>query len=66
MNPQALVNMMLQRNPTIKNNPMIQNAMQMAQQNNVNGLQDLANNIARSKGLDINQVANQVKGQFNR
>lgn len=47
---------MMQRNPEYKNNPMANNAMQMFQQGNVNGLKELADNLAKSKGVSVEDV----------
>lgn len=52
-NPQQYAINMLQSNPQIKNNPMIQNALQMAQQGNVNGVKQLAQNMAQTNGVDL-------------
>ena len=64
LNPQAIVNMMMQKNPQFRSNPIVQNALNMAQNNNVNGLQSLAQNICKEKGADINQVQQQIKQMF--
>lgn len=56
INPSVLFSQMLQRNPNYKDNPIANNAMQMFQQGNVNGLKELADNLAKSKGVDIGEV----------
>ena len=61
MNPNQLINSMLKNNPALRNNPMIGNAMQMAQNGNIQGLQELANNIAKEKGIDINTFKQQLE-----
>ncbi len=64
MNPNMILNMIFQRNPQMRNNPIVQNALSMMQSNNVNGLQTLAQNICKEKGADINQVQQQIKQFF--
>lgn len=55
---------MLKNNPAIKNNPMMQNALQMAQQGNEQGLQQLVQNVAKSKGINLNELQEQVRSRF--
>ena len=63
MNNQFLLNMFLQ-NPQIKNNPIAQNAIRMYQNGDTNGLNEMANNIAREKNIDINQLTNDLKAKL--
>lgn len=49
----------------LKGNPIFQNAFKLYQNQDTKGLETLANNICNSKGIDINQLKNQVKNQFN-
>lgn len=51
-NPQQLLMSIMQNN----NNPILQNAMGMAQQGNTSGLEMLARNIARQKGIDFDKA----------
>ena len=51
-NPQQLLMNIMQNN----NNPILQNAMGMAQQGNVSGLEMLARNIAQQKGIDFDKA----------
>lgn len=62
MNNQFLLNMIMQ-NPQIRNNPMAQNAIRMYQSGDVNGLNAMANNIAKEKNIDLNQFAEQIKSR---
>lgn len=61
MNPNQLINSILQSNPALRNNPMIGNAMQMAQNGNEKGLIQLANNIAKEKGIDVNALKQKIE-----
>lgn len=51
-NPQQLLMSIMQNN----NNPILQNAMGMAQQGNASGLEMLARNIAQQKGIDFDKA----------
>lgn len=46
------------------NNPMMNNIIQMAQNNDVNGLKQFAENIAKEKGVDVNSYYNQAMQMF--
>lgn len=59
MNAQAMLNRMLSNNQVLSN-PIIQNAMSMARNNNINGLQQLAQNIAKEKGTTIDSIRKQL------
>lgn len=61
MNPQAILNMLLSNNPALKNNPIVNNALNMANQNNAQGLKSIAENLCKSKGIDINQAISQIQ-----
>lgn len=58
-----LQQMMMKQNPMM-NNPMIKNAMGMANINNVQGLQSLAQNLCKEKGLNIQDLQRQVMQRF--
>lgn len=58
-----IVQQMLANNRMI-NNPMIQNALQMYQRGDMNGINQLAQNLCREKGVDMNEAIRQIKSQF--
>lgn len=62
-NPQQFIQQMMGNNQ-IMSNPMIQNVMQMAQQGNMRGVEQMARNLCKEKGLNADEVFNQVKGKF--
>lgn len=62
-NPQQLMQQIAGNNQ-IMSNPMVQNVMQMAQQGNTRGVEQMARNLCREKGLNADEVFNQVKGRF--
>ncbi len=61
-NPQQLVLNILQQRGG--NNPIINNAVNMAQNGNVSGLETLARNLAAQKGLDFDKELANLKSQF--
>lgn len=54
-----LVNRILSNNQVISN-PIVQNAMQMCKNNDINGLQTLANNIAKERGTTVDDIRKQL------
>ena len=61
--PQQFIQQMIGNNQIMRN-PMIQNVMQMAQQGNMRGVEQMARNLCKEKGLNADEVFNQVKGKF--
>lgn len=61
-NPQQLVLNILQQQG--QNNPIINNAVNMAQQGNTSGLEMLARNLAAQRGLDFDKELANLKNQF--
>lgn len=75
MNPMQLIQMMrggnpqqlLQRmmgNSQIMSNPMAKNAMQMAQKGDTKGIEQMARNLCKEKGLNADDVMKQLKNNF--
>lgn len=63
MNNQFILQQIM-NSPQIRNNPMAQNAFQMYQNGDVKGLNEMANNLAKERNIDLNQFAQQIKSQF--
>lgn len=61
-NPQQLVMNILQQKS--QNNPILNNAMNLAQNGNASGLQALARNLAAQRGLDFDKEFANFKNQF--
>ena len=61
--PQQLINQ-ITGNKQIMSNPMIKNAVDMAQKGDSQGLEQLVRNIAQTKGVNVDEVFNQVKSQM--
>lgn len=57
-NPQQmLVNMMRQN----ANNPVISNALDMVQKNDIQGLERLTRNLYKEKGIDVDKAIQDIK-----
>lgn len=61
--PKQFIQQMMGNNQMMSN-PMIQNVMQMAQSGNMRGVEQMARNLCKEKGLNADEVFNQVKGKF--
>lgn len=59
-NPQQLIMSFLQQ----QNNPMANNLLQMAQNGNISGIEQIARNICAQKGLDFDKEFNSFKQQL--
>ena len=59
-NPQQLIMLFLQQ----QNNPMANNLLQMAQNGNTSGIEQIARNICAQKGLDFDKEFNSFKQQL--
>lgn len=55
MNLNQLVTLMLNNN-TRFNNPVLDNAVQMYKQNNIAGLEEMARNMAKEKGVSVEDL----------
>lgn len=63
MNPNQFIQQIIS-NSQIMQNPMIANAYQLLQRDDENGLRQLANNVCKEKGLDINNLVQKTKSKF--
>lgn len=61
-NPQQIAMQMLQQNA--KGNPMLENIMNMANKGDNAGIEQIARNICKAKGIDADQMMAQIKEQF--
>lgn len=62
-NPQNMLKQLM-GNSQIANNPMATNAMEMFQSGNIDGLKSLAENLAKEKGMTVDDVRNGIMQQF--
>lgn len=63
MNNQFILNQFM-NSPQVRNNPMAQNALKLYQNKDINGLNEMANNLAKEKNVDLNQFIQQIKSYF--
>lgn len=74
MNPVQFVKMMRGGNPQkvvmdmmreqAGNNPVMRNAMQMAEKGDSEGIEKLAQNLCKEQGIDADEMVNKIKSQF--
>ena len=74
MNPVQFVKMMRGGNPQkvvmdmmreqAGNNPVMRNAMQMAEKADSEGIEKLARNLCKEQGIDADEMVNKIKSQF--
>lgn len=65
-NPQQVIQSMIESNPNIQNNPLAQNAMKMYQNGDTRGLQNMAENMCKERGITVDQAKQQIIGMFNK
>lgn len=57
-NPQKMVEQIISQNPSIKNNPLIQNCLNLMSSGNSNNVRDIAKNVMKESGYDPDTVIN--------
>ena len=62
-NPQEFMKNIMNNNEIMKN-PMAKNAMEMAHNGNLQGIEQMARNLCKEKGLNADDVFNQIKSGF--
>ena len=62
-NPQAFIQQMM-NNSKVMQNPIAKNAMEMYQKGDMQGLQAMAENLAKERGTTPQQVQEIIKKQF--
>lgn len=76
MNPLSIIQMMKSGNPQqfmqqimgnsqIMSNPIMKNTMQMAQNGDMKGVEQMARNLCKEKGIDADEMFNQLKNSLN-
>lgn len=63
VNPQQLVMLLLENQSA--NNPMMQNLLQLAKNNDGKGIEQVARNMLKEKGLDFDTEFNKFKQMYN-
>lgn len=61
--PQQFMQSMMSNNQ-IMSNPMAKNALDMAQKGNMQGIEQMARNICKERGLNPDDVMSQIRNQF--
>lgn len=65
MNPMQIMLQKMMNSPQIQNNPMAKNAMQMFQSGDSKGLQQMAENLCRERGITLDEAKQKVMSMFN-
>lgn len=65
MNPMQIMLQKMMNSPQIQNNPMAKNAMQMYQSGDSKGLQQMAENLCRERGITLDEAKQKVMSMFN-
>lgn len=63
MNPMQIISQIM-GNKMAQNNPIMGNAISMYQNGDENGLQNLATNLCKERGIDIDKLKNQIMGSL--
>lgn len=61
--PQQFMQQIMSNNQMI-NNPMIKNAAKMAQNGDTSGIEEMARNLCKEKGLNADDLFSQMKNRF--
>ena len=62
-NPQQFLQQVM-NNSQMMQNPMIKNTVQMAQNGDAKGIEQLARNLCKEKGINADDMFNQMKNNF--
>ena len=62
-NPQQFIQQMMGNSQAMQN-PMIKNAIEMHQKGDKDGVNQLAQNLCKEKGISYTDAINQIKSQF--
>ena len=65
-NPQQAIQSIIENNPNVQNNPLAQNAIKMYQNGDTRGLQNMAENMCKERGITVDQAKQQVMGISNK
>ena len=63
-NPQQFLQQMMGNNQVMRN-PLMKNTIDMAQKGDMQGIEQMARNLCKEKGLNADDVINQIKSKFN-
>lgn len=63
LNPEMIIKQAMQ-NSQLMQNPIAKNAFEMYQKGDTRGLNDLADNLCKERGIDVNNAISEIKKQF--
>lgn len=63
-NPQQFLQQVMNNNQMMKN-PIIKNTVQMAENGDMKGIEQLARNLCNEKGIDADDLFNKMKSEMN-
>lgn len=63
INPMQIVQQMINNNQ-VMGNPMARNVLELYQKGDINGLQEMANNLAKERGTTVDDIKNQLMQRF--
>lgn len=63
INPMQIINQMMNNSQAMQN-PMIRNAMDMANKGDSKGIEQMARNLCAEKGINPEEAIAQIKSQF--
>ena len=61
-NPQQFLQQMMGNNQIMRN-PLMKNTIEMAQKGDMQGIEQMARNLCKEKGLNADDVINQIKSK---
>lgn len=62
-NPQAFIQSMMNNSQAMQN-PILKNALEMAQKRDKKGVEELARNLCSEKGINPDEAIGKIKSQF--
>lgn len=62
-NPQQFIQGMMNNNQAMQN-PILKNALEMAQKGDKQGVEELARNLCKEKGVNPEEAIRKIKSQF--
>lgn len=62
-NPQEYLQRAMQ-NPQIMSNPVARNAFELYQKGDINGINEMASNLCKERGIKPEEITNQIRSMF--
>lgn len=63
ISPMQIAQQMINNNQ-VMGNPMARNVLELYQKGDINGLQEMANNLAKERGTTVDDIKNQLMQRF--